>query len=217
MFKLIKNEIEYFKIPLLAILFLLSMFTLFALYDIELFSDVEFLKKYLWSMIIGLGSYGLVFILWSQRVKENHERMIYSLPIKINSKRWSRWIFAILPFVFVMVYIQILHFMLSGDWTLHVGRISAQVGFLSMALAGIFIVRDFWFVKQNKGHGYKIFSGSVIFIIAVLGEIVINRIYSYNIITPFYIHQEELMFFTWSILFSSFSLVLYSKRKSYLE
>jgi hypothetical protein len=168
-------------------------------------------------MVIGLGSYGIVFILWSQRVKEKHERMIYLLPISLNSKRWGRWIFAILPFLFVMIYIQTLHFFLSEDWNVHVGRISAQIGFLSMALASIFIIRDYWFIANNKGDLYKIIVATLIITVSTLGAIFITKIFSYDIFPPLYIHQEELMFFVWGIIISSIALLFYSKRKNYLE
>jgi hypothetical protein len=87
MYGLIKIELKYFKIPLFVIVLLLLLFTIYAINDVQVFSDIEFLGKYFWSMVIGLGSYGIVFILWSQRVKEKHERMIYLLPISLNSKR----------------------------------------------------------------------------------------------------------------------------------
>jgi len=217
MYRLIKSEIDYFKIPLTGILLLLLLFTVFSLGNIKLFAQIVFLKKYFWSMIVGLGSYGLVFFLWMQRVKEKHERMLFLLPTEMKIKGSSRWIFAVLPFTLVMVYIQILHFFLSDDWNLHIGRISVQIGFLSMALAAIFIVRDFWFLKSNKSEMYKIFIGTVIFILAAIGAIIITRIFSYDIVPPLYIHQEELKFFLWGILISSLSLIIFRRRKNYLE
>jgi hypothetical protein len=168
MYRLIKIELNYFMTPLLTIIVLLLAFTLFALGDIKLLSDVVFLRKYSWSMIIGLGSYGLVFILWAQRVKEIHERMIYLLPVSINSKRWGRWIFAILPFSLVVIYIQLFHFFLPDEWNLHIGRISAQIGFLSMALACIFIIRDYRFIEQAACDIRKLLVAAFIILIATL-------------------------------------------------
>lgn len=217
MYRLIKIELEYFKVPLFAIVLILLSFTYFALNDIRLFSEIDFLKKYFWSMVVGLGSYGLIYYLWTQRVREKHERMIYLLPISLNSKKWSRWIFAVLPYLFVMIFIQILYSFLPEDWNQQIGRISAQVGLLSMALAGIFIIRDYWFTEQQRGESFKVVVASAIILIAAIGAVAIIRISSYDIIPPIYIYQEEMMFFVWGIIISSMALLFYVKRKNYLE
>lgn len=217
MIRLLKTEIGYFKAPLWGIVILLLVFTIFALNSIELFGNIVFLKKYLWSMVIGLGSYGLVFVLWMQRVKERHEQIHSLLPLSLKTKKWSRWIFAIMPFTLAMLYIQATHIFLSSEWVVHVGRISAQIGFLSMALASMFIVRDIWFVKTGRNASYKILVASIVVIIAVIGTLLIMQFFNYNIVGPLYIHQEELMFFIWGILISAFSIITYGKRKEYLE
>ena len=85
-----------------------------------------------------------------------------------------------MPFTLVMAYIQILHFFLSAEWTVHVGRVSAQIGFLSMALAGIFVVRDIWFVRTGRNVSYKIIAASVVVIIAVIGAILIMNFFNYK-------------------------------------
>ena len=217
MLKLIKNECNYFKAPLAAILLLLLIFTFAAFNNIQLFNQIPFLKKYLWSMIIGLGAYGIVFFLWMQRVKENHERILFLLPTSLKVKKWSRWLYAIIPFTLVMIYIQILHFFLPEIWKVHIGRISAQIGFLSMALASIFIVRDIWFVKAGDSQLYKILIGIIIFAVTAAGALLIIVIFNYDIVVPLYIHQEELFFFLWGIIVSAISLITYEKRKAYLE
>jgi hypothetical protein len=217
MLRIIKTEMDYFKVPLAAILVLLMFFTLFAFNDIQVLSKNDFFKKYFWSMIIGLGSYGIVFLLWMQRVKEKHERIMALLPISLKTKKWSRWIFAVLPLTTAFIYIQLLHPFLPENWKIHVARISAQIGFLSMALASILIIRDIWFIISTRRELFKIFTGAVIIIFTAMGAFIITFIFNYDIVEPLYVHQEEFFFFLWALLISLSSLITYGMRKNYLE
>ena len=217
MYKLIINEIRYFKLSLILVGLLLLIFTIFALSNTLIFQQVFFLKKFFWSMIVGLGTYGLVFFIWMQRVKEKHERIHNLLPVTNRKKSLNRWLFAILPFSLTLIYVQLLQFFLTEDWIISVGRISAQIGFLSMALASMFLVRDLWFVKINHGELFRIFIGAIIIMIATLGAIGITQVFSYKNIKPFYVHEEELLFFVWGLIISAATIFAYRKRKSYLE
>ena len=70
MLKILKAEIEYNKTLLVVMLLLPLSFTIFALNDVKLFPQIYFLKKYFWSMVIGLGTYFLVYVIWTVRKKE---------------------------------------------------------------------------------------------------------------------------------------------------
>jgi uncharacterized membrane protein YqjE len=106
MITLIKTEVKYFGLQLVLILLLLLAFTAFSLNDIKIFVQIYFLKTYFWSAIIGLGVYGLVFIIWSIRKKEMRERVHALIPMSVKSISISRWLFGIIPFVLVGFYIQ---------------------------------------------------------------------------------------------------------------
>ena len=82
MLQMLKTEIEYFWIYLLIIVLLLLGFTVFELNNIAFFSDIYLFKKYFWSMVIGMGAYIIVYIIWVMRKKELRDRFNIILPLK---------------------------------------------------------------------------------------------------------------------------------------
>ncbi len=108
MYKLFKSEIEYFILPVIIVVMLPLSFTFSALNDLKVFTEIYFLKKYFWSTVIGLGIYGLVFIVWSIKKKELRERVHALIPMSVKSISISRWLFGIIPFVLVGFYIELL-------------------------------------------------------------------------------------------------------------
>jgi hypothetical protein len=217
MYKLIKYEILYNKQSLLLLAVLTMTFTLFALINIVIFKEIYFLEKYSWSALVGLGAYGIVFYIWSLRVKEKREIYHCLLPVALKKVSIGRWIWAILPFVTVLIYLQLLHFILSDSWQVHIGRISAQIGFLSMFLAALFITRDIRFIIKKKNDWAFLSVGFFIFLITALGAILIIMLFNYEIVKPLYMHDEELLFFIWGLFISAWSTKLFVERRSYLE
>lgn len=217
MLRILKTELSYFIVPLLGITLLTLFFTICAAINFQIFINIEFLHKYSWAILLGLGSYAIVFFIWMNRVIEKHEMIISLLPRTNRNKSFNRWIFAVLPFVVLIIYLQFIHFFLNEYWNVHIGRISAQIGFLSMALSAIFITRDLWFVKHEKDDLYKYLIGLLVFFMAAAGAIFIIYIFNYTLVEPLYFYQEELMFLIWGILISSISLISYKNRKNYLE
>jgi hypothetical protein len=214
MWKIFLSELEYHIKLLGIVLLLISAFTLSAIFNFQVFTTLEFLRKYFWAIFVGLGTYLLVYLIWMQRTKEIREQLMFKLPVSAAKIAILRWIFAAVPFLFVMIFIQILQLFLNEEWNIQIGRISGQLGFLAIFLSILFISRDLLFVIKNSVHRTIIMLlGSVL---GVFGIVAIIKFASYELAFPLYIHWEELLFFLWGIFISLGSIFTYQIRKSYL-
>lgn len=216
MFKLLKSEIEYFWLLVLPIIFLPISFTIFALIDIKAFAEVYFLKKYFWSALVGLGIYGLVFIIWSLRKREFRERSHALIPVTTYRRSIIRWIFGISPWLIVGLYIELHHLFIPTGQQIFIDRINGQLGLMFIALVAVDLVLNSWIALESKRYSKKlIYSVFLTFAIAGLSVGVIYSV-STSLIKPFGFGGEEIFFFIWGIVISLIDTVVFTKRKSFL-
>jgi hypothetical protein len=216
MLALLKTEMKYFRLPLLVIIILPLIFTAFAISDIKTFPQVYFLKKYFWSVLVGLGIYGLVFLIWSMRKKEMRERKHALTPITVNRISFIRWLFGITPFVLVGLYIELLHGVLPLDQLIFIDRINGQLGMMFIALVAVDLVINSWIALESKRYDKRLIY-SFLLIIALIA-LSIGVIYSVttSLIKPFGFGGEEIFFFIWGLLLSVIDALIFTKRKSFL-
>jgi len=216
MFTLLKSEIKYFRLPLIAIVMLPLFFTVIALNDIKLFSQIYFLKKYFWSAVIGLGTYGFVFMIWSMRKKELRERVHALIPISINKLSVIRWLFGISPFILVGLYIELLRAILPPQQLIFIDRINGQLGMMFVALVAVDLVMNAWIALQSKRYDKRlVYTFLLSFALIVLSFGVIYSV-STSIIKPFGFGGEEIFFFIWGLIISVIDAIIFTKRKLFL-
>jgi len=216
MFKILKSEIQYFNWLMLLMVILPICFTLFAMNDILLFTKVYFLKKYFWSVLVGMGIYGLMFMIWSLRKKELRERIHYLIPVKLNNLSFVRWLLGVSPFVLIGLYIELHHGFLSSEQEIFIDRINGQLGMMFIAVAGFDFAINTWISFEVKRYDKRLlFTIGVIVLLFVLSFGVIYAVTT-SLIKPFGFGGEEIIFFLWGLLISIASGIIFTKRKSFL-
>jgi len=216
MYKLLKSEIQYFKLPLAIIVLLPLIFTVFALSNILLFENIYFLKKYFWSMIVGVGTYALVFIIWSLRKKEMREREHALLPITLNNLSFFRWVFGIAPFVLIGSYIELLRNVLPSQQLIFIDRINGQLGMMFIALAAVDLVINTWIALESKRYDKRVIYSFILIVALIILSFGIIYSVSASLIKPLGFGGEEIVFFIWGIIISVFDVFVFAKRKLYL-
>jgi hypothetical protein len=216
MLALLKSEMKYFRFPLLVMIILPLIFTAFALSDIKTFPQVYFLKKYFWSALVGLGIYGLVFMIWSMRKKEMRERKHALTPIAVNRISFMRWLFGISPFVLVGLYIELLHGVLPFEQLIFIDRINGQLGMMFIALVAVDLVMNSWIALESKRYDKRLIYSFLL--VVALATFSFGIIYSVttSLIKPLGFGGEEIIFFIWAIIISIIDTIVFTKRKSFL-
>ncbi len=211
MLKILKAEIEYFRLPALTIILLPFSFTFFAMNNIVLFS-----QEYFWSLAIGMGTYLFVYTIWALRKKELRERLHIMLPLNIQQLSISRWLFGIAPFVFVGLFIELLQNLLPEQQIVYVARINGQLGMMFMALVAVDLVMNSWFALASLRYDKRLlYSFLLVVIVAALSFGIIFAV-TVSIIKPFGFGGEEIYFFIWGIIVSVIDTFVFTNRKTFL-
>jgi hypothetical protein len=217
MITLIKTEVKYFGLQLVLILLLLLAFTAFSLNDIKIFVQIYFLKTYFWSAIIGLGVYGLVFVIWSIRKKEMRERVHALIPMSVKSISISRWLFGIIPFVLVGFYIELLRRVLPSEQIVFISRINGQLGMMFIALVGIDLLINSWYALGAKRYDKRIVYIVLITIVVLLLSFRVVYSVTTALLKPLSFGDGEIYFFFWGIILSITDAFVFTKRKTFLS
>ena len=216
MIKILKAESQYFLIPLGAMICLPLIFTVYIMSDIILFADVYFLKKYFWSMIIGLGGYMFMFIIWAIRKKESRDRYHHTFPLTLNHITFIRWVFGVIPFLLIGIYFEILANMVPERQIIFVNRASAQLGIFFIFLVSYDLVMNITILITNKfhKHSYTILLGAIIIIISA--SILFIYSMSESVLKPIPPLSQEIYFFVWGFVLSLVDLSAFKNRNNYL-
>lgn len=216
MLTILKYEIKYFWL-LISVLFLLPIiFTIVGLQDLKFFTEVYFLKKYFWSVLIGLGIYGLVFMIWSVRKKEFRERVHAQIPVKLKYRSFTRWIFGVAPFLTVGIYIELLHGILPADQKIFISRINGQLGMMFVALAAFDLLLNSWYAFESIRYHKRILYSLLVALALLTFSIAVIYAVTTSFIKPLGFGGEELIFFLWGFILSIIGSLIFNHRKSFL-
>lgn len=212
MYNILKAELKYFLIPLSAIALFSISFTLFAFAETTPFQGTFFLSKYFWSMVVGMGTYMFVFIIWTLRKKELRDHFHFKLPVQKNKIALVRWTFGVAPFLLTYIYLEMLGHFISKEQTVFISRINAQLSILFVFIISFDIVLNIGYLIEK----YRV----LIYAVAVLSIIGLSSALIYLVtiaaIPPFFFGREEFYFFTCGFLLSIIDAVIYKNRKSFL-
>ena len=216
MLQILKAEIEYFWIHLLIIVMLLLSFTVFELNNIAFFSDIYLFKKYFWSMVIGMGAYIIVYIIWVVRKKELRDRSTIILPLNINQLSLVRWLFGIIPFVFILLYLETNRFILPEQQAIFIDRINGQLGMMFIALAAIDLVMNAWSALALLRYDKRLLYSFLLIVVLTVSSFGVIYAVSTSVIKPFGFGGEEIYFFIWGLVVSVVDAIIFTKQKSFL-
>ena len=211
MLKILKAEIEYFKIPLIAMVIPLIAFAVFAAADIQFFQSGRVLKKFFWPLTIGMGTYALVFIIWTFRKKELRDRSQSVLPISLDKITFTRWLFGIAPLILIWTYLELLRNFIVEDQV--VFGINLILGFMYIFIVSFDLILNLDAIIFNYTF---IISYLVAIIISALSVIISFLIFKTSVLPILIIVGSEFYFIIWVILLSILDAYVFKKRKSFL-
>lgn len=216
MWNLFKAEVSYNKSHLIMILAMPLFFAFGMQYGFRLITGVDFFEKYTWSILVGLGSYMFIFIMWQQRYSEKRNMQHFLLPVSIKEIVLARYIFGIFPFVYVLIALWLTKIILGEMIEVQLYRILAQLGMMFAALAFIQLMMDIWSIKTNMdANKWFLVIGSIGCVIVFISMYAV-----FEILIPSYRaligEGEELMFFLWGLVLLTASNFVFVKRSTYL-
>ncbi|MBU0473416.1 MAG: hypothetical protein KKF62_04575 [Bacteroidetes bacterium] len=217
MLHLLKTEIEYYKYYLGGIMLLPILFLLFAMLNIHLFQETYFLKKYFWSMLVGIGTYALVFILWTLRKRELRERIFASLPLTINQISIARGLFGVLPFLVVGIFIELLNKIVHDEQVIYIHRIFAQLGMMFIFLMAIDLVLNSWNVFARLEIFLRVGLILVLMVLILATSSSVIYAMSSSILKPFGFGGEEIYFYIWGLILALIDIIIFTKRKTFFD
>lgn len=213
MLKILKAEIEYFKIPLIAMAIPLIAFSVFASADIHLFQNGRVLKKYFWPLSIGMGTYALVFIIWIFRKKELRDRSHSVLPISLDKITFTRWLFGIAPLILIWTYLELLRNFIAADQIVFVFGINLILGFMYLFIVSFDLILN---LDENLLK-YKIIINYLVAILIAVSSIIISvLIFKTSVLPILVIVGNEFYLLAWVLLLSILDAYVSRKRKSFL-
>lgn len=215
MYNILKSEIKYFLIPLLAIAMLSLAFTSFSFLNVYPFDGKYFFTKYFWSLIIGMGTYIFVFIIWSLRKKESRDFLHSKLPLKIREISLARWVFGIAPFLLIYLYLELLRFIIPEEQVPYIRRINGQLGMMFFALAAVDLVMNAWYALELVRYDIKLLYCFIIVVLLISCSAGVVYAVSTSLIAPFYFGGEEFYFFLWGMFLSIISAFVFIQTKNY--
>lgn len=211
MFALLISEVKYFRFLLALILLFPVVFTFSTLSNAILFENVYFMEKYFWSTLIGLGTYGLLFTIWTVKLKERRSRIYLLLPKSKIILSLTRWLFGITPLIFLLMYLYILKYFIPYEQTIQITRTTAQLGLLIIFLASFDFIINF-----ESSLFFSVAGNRWMVLISVVLILILLSIGVIFLVTKFSIEGlAELLFNTWGIFIFTISTVLYYNRTTF--
>jgi len=213
MWQLVKSEIEYFKIPLIVIVIPLIGFAVFASADIHLFQNGRVLKKYFWPLTIGMGTYALVFIIWTFRKKELRDRSHSVLPISLDKITFTRWLFGIAPLILIWTCLELMRNIIVEDQVAYIIGINLILGFMYLFIVSFDLILNLD-VNLLK---YKIIINYLVAILIAASSVIISiLIFKTSVLPILVIVGNEFYLLAWVLLLSALDAYIFRKRKSFL-
>lgn len=214
---ILKAEIKYFVSLVLAIIIPPLGFTIFATAKILPFQGTGFLTKYFWSLVIGMGTYLFVFIIWSIRKKEIRDSLHSILPVSINNIAVARLIFGAAPFLLIYIYIESHRLFLSAEQVVFISKINAQLGMMFFALVSVDLVMNAWSALTHLKYGNRLLYSFLFVVCLIAASFVVVYSVTMSLLKPFYLGGEEFYFMLWGLVLSIIDAVIFTNRKSFLS
>ena len=163
-----------------------------------------------------MGAYIIVYIIWVMRKKELRDRSNIILPININQLSIVRWLFGIIPFVFILLYLEINRFILPEQQAIFIDRINGQLGMMFIALAAIDLVMNAWSALSLLKYDRRLLYSFLLIAVLTVSSFGVIYTVSTSVIKPFGFGGEEIYFFIWGLVVSVVDAIIFTKQKSFL-
>ncbi len=219
MWKLIKSELHYnwYHFSMLLVLFL--VYTTLSLFDFQLLTSPEFEIDF-WGGIYSIILYAFLFSIWGSRLKEKRIRYYSLLPISLNQNSLSRFWFAALPFIVIIIYLILVQLIIIDGWHNETGSLIGQLGVTLILFAGFIRGRDDWFSYWNFGKRIAAAFVTILIIQIVVVFVFLEMEVLNKGLVGLYGHDafqyEKLIFSFLGFVILITSIYSYRKRRTYL-
>jgi len=218
--RVLKYEVNYYKYHLLTLALFIVMYTIFSLFDFQLTNSPDWEIDY-WGGIISLILYTYLIIVWGTRIKEKRIRLHNLLPISQKHNAYLRLSISSLPFIFLIIYLILIHLIIIENWHAETGSVIGQVGIVLIYFAGFIRGRDDRFSHWSFGKRFRaafitvfIIQIVLVFIFTEKPGINVGLIDRYGMEA---FHYANLVFPLLGFIILVTSLYSYKKRKVYLN
>lgn len=219
MWKLIKYDYLYnwYYLTMLGLSFII--YTVLSIFNLQLTDAPEFIIDY-WGGIYSIIIYAFIISTWGNRLKERRIRLHTLLPYSLKKQSLIRFYIALLPMLFITLYLLIIQLFLVFNWHNETGSMIGQLGVCFILLAGFIRGRDDWFSHWNFGKRTQAAFISVI-IIQIVVVFLFLEIKELNkgMISIFGsdgFQYAKLIFPALGFIILTTTIFSYRKRKSYL-
>lgn len=205
MLKLLKYEIDYYKIPLSMIVFFMLIFSIYTLFDISVFRNTIFLSEYFWTIFVALGTYTVIFAIWTRRAKEKRERMHYLIPISKKQINLTRWFLGVIPVLILFIGLITISIFISIDQGVFVERILVQFGLFIIFLATFDLTLNLEnFLKSKSVVNCSLITTVITFFVALisLGLIYCTTLYTEDTFAKYIFNFWAIIIYTGSVYFN---------------
>ncbi len=219
MWELVKIELKYFReafyIPMVFIL-LFQVFEFYVKY-LNLFEGMNIRGFSNWTGVNTILVIIFILSIWQNRFKEKRERVNVLLPISSKSIALSRFWFLIIPFLTLLIYFLLVHFLMQNLTDVKMSFPLIQFGVVSILIAGYIRARDDWFSYWNFGKRVQAAFVSVLIIQILVVAIFLNRPEAIKQSFPVIGEYAGIIFFLLGAIIMITTIFSYQKRKSYLS
>ncbi len=212
--QLLINDLKYYWFVFMMMSLPLIIFTILGLTDTYIDLNMEFINKYFWSLVIGLGSYFLIYGMHVNKYKEKHDRVLAYLPVPLKNRAIYKFAFGIFPIVSIVFFLEFLRTILPDSLNTTITRIDAQLSLLFIFL-GIMSTSYDYMKCPTKKIKHSIRSASIVIILSLLSAGFIILVGS-ETIPPIVKGRDEIYFYLWGIVIAVVASVIYYRRESFV-
>ncbi|MFC2084518.1 hypothetical protein ACFLS9_05630 [Bacteroidota bacterium] len=209
---IIISEFHYHKNRLFLILILPVIYSLSISIDLPFLNDEHLVSRVFWPLLIGALPIVLIAVSKVLNIKEGRDRTYLVLPLNIRAIVLSRFLFGMIPLIYIILYSIIIYLNVVKDWEIITKRVMYQEGIYAILLSNLAVAFELHLIFEVWSAGRKIILGVVYFLI-VAGII----FFTDNALFPV-MHQSYIgiIYFIIGVLIFTGSNYLYIKRKTYL-
>ena len=205
MWQIMKNEILYTSIliiPATALVIQLTLYSITSYYE-----NINLLVIMLFSIVM------ISTII--ERNKTGIDRHNSLLPFKISVIGLSRAFLIVSPWLFLITGLFFINRFLFPSTFDHILKLIGQLGFLLVLINILVILNDIYLSNTARGMWERIFM--VLFYFIIFTSLTIIMIMFADLIDPdLFMGKGTFIIYAWGLITSCFSILSFSKRKSFL-
>ena len=177
MWQLLKADLRYNSISFIVAGIIPIIYTIYILIGHPLGYEHSLVSRLLWPSLIGLLSVLLIIQPFAGRIIKNRDNIILPMPIKLNEIILSRILIILIPYLFLLFYLIVVHKLILTEWPGIIQRILFQYGVNALLASSIAFAYEY--SLNSLGNDSKankwLMSITIIIAFLLLNEFLIFR------------------------------------------